>query len=296
MEIRQKVLQNGYARRLLFPEQSRLSSGTCPAEENAIFMYNIHDNGELWTGKIRFDQIARVEIMNVPLFPGAFHFGTMFYFKDGVKIWNKRNQSKMINGLVMGTGPEKSFSIQGMVGMQVIQMRSYSLEDHNKTSPIEEKFRHEVNPRKIDISRFFMAHAEEAARLAAMTNLRALKAEAPKTADHILFQKYNVFGANCVSSGIQNLTRSVQPRFQKLFLRLGKKDISEVPEISNSKFSYWIKSWNKVSIQALRAIAGRSPDQNSFQELELFHKHLRRTNQMSLPWRAKVLIDWATTR
>ena len=36
-------------------------------------------------------------------------------------------------------------------------------------------------------------------------------------------------------------------------------------------------------------------DKEYLEELEKYHKHLRKTNSLSLPWRAKKLIDWATT-
>ncbi|HAE41047.1 MAG TPA: hypothetical protein DCG57_20800, partial [Candidatus Riflebacteria bacterium] len=45
----------------------------------------------------------------------------------------------------------------------------------------------------------------------------------------------------------------------------------------------------------LRALRAEHPDPAKFKELETFHRHLRKTNLMSLPWRAKKVIDWATS-
>ena len=293
--LKNKVLQNGYARRLLFPETDRVLTVGAIAEGQAVKLFCIHDSKELWSGTFRLDQISGSEILNLPIFPGAFHFGTIFHFKEEVTIKNSNGQTKKIKGLLMGTGPEKDFSVQGIVGMQLIQMRVFSLEYYESRSPLDKKFCHAVNPEKIDLQLFFMAHVEECARLAAMTHLRALRAEHPDRGDEVIFQKYNIFGANCVSSGIQNVTRAITPEYLNQLQGLVKKDVKELTVLSVPQFRYWIKSWNEVSQQALGAVVGRNLDPAKSKELEIFHRHLRKTNLMSLPWRAKKVIDWATS-
>ncbi len=293
--LKNAVLQNGYARRLLFPKVDRVPTIGAIAEGQAVKLFCIHDSNKLWGGTFRLDQISSSEILNMPILPGAFHFATLFHFKEPVTIRNSDGESKKIKGLLMGTGPEKDFSVQGIVGMQLIQMRVYSLEYYESLAPLKSKFRHTVNPKKLDLKLFFLAHVEETARLAAMTHLRALRAERPDRGDEVIFQKYNVFGANCVSSGIQNVTRAITPRYRDQLMRLVKKDVKELTVLSVPQFRYWIKSWNEVSRQALSAVVGRTPDREKFKELERFHNHLRKTNMMSLPWRAKKVIDWATS-
>ncbi|PKL47467.1 MAG: hypothetical protein CVV42_12930 [Candidatus Riflebacteria bacterium HGW-Riflebacteria-2] len=295
-KLKNKVLQNGYARRLLFPKSERTPTVAATAEGQAVTLFNIHDSKELWTGSFRLDQISNSDILNLPIFPGAFHFAALFNFKDPVIIVNKQGKQKQIRGLLMGTGPEADFSVQGIAGMQLIQMRVYSLEYYESIAPIDIKYRHRVNPEKIDLVLFFLAHVEECARLAAMTHLRALRAEYPDRGDEVIFQKYNVFGANCVSSGIQNVTRAIKPAYRDQMMNLVKKDVKELTILSVPQFRYWIKSWNQVSSQALAAIVGQRVSQEKFRELETFHRHLRRTNMMSLPWRAKKVIDWATSK
>lgn len=294
--LRTAVLQNGYARRLLFPEVDRIPTIAAIADGQAVMLFNIHDSKDLWSGTFRLDQLASSEIVNLPILPGAFHFAAVFHFKDEVAITNKQGQVKKIRGLLMGTGPEKDFSVQGVVGMQLIQMRVFSLDYYESKAPIKSQFRHLVNTEKLDLSLFFLAHVEECARLAAMTHLRALRAEFPDRGDDVIFQKYNVFGANCVSSGVQNVTRAITPKYRGEVLKLVKKDVSEITILTVPQFRYWIKSWNEVSRQALGAITGRSADKAKFKELETFHTHLRRTNLMALPWRAKAVIDWATSK
>lgn len=293
-ELRIEILQNNYARRLIFPKKDRIPTVAMAESNDVIIFSNIHDSNDLWSGKFRVSHLVNAEIMNIPIAPGAFHFATLFHFKEPITISNSKGESKKTKGLLMGTGPEKDFSVQGVTGFQLIQMRAYSIEYYESIAPIQEKYRHSLNAKKVDPVLFFLAHAEETARLAAMTFLRALSAENPDMADKPIFQKYNVFGANCVASGIQNLARAIRPEYQKPFLKLGRKDISKLETLTPEKFIYWINSWHQVSLQALGAIVGRSPDRNRFQQLEKFHKQLRSTNQMSLPWRAKPLIDWAT--
>lgn len=294
--LRQTVLQNAYARRLIFPKTDRIPTVANNGEGQAINFFNIHDSKQLWHGSFRLDNLISAEIVNIPIAPGAFHFASIFHFKNPVKITNKVGESKNIQGLLMGTGPEKDFSVQGIAGMQLIQMRAYSLEFYESVAPVAEKYRHFVDTRKVDLQLLFMTHAEETARLAAMTYLRALQAEKPDIADKPIFQKYNVFGANCVSSGVQNLTRAIKPEFFPEILKIGKKDIKEISPMTVTQYRYWINSWNEVSRQALGAVVGRSPDSAKFRELELFHRQLRHTNMMSLPWRAKAIIDWATIK
>lgn len=293
-ELRIEILQNNYARRLIFPKKDRIPTVAMTEGKDVIVFSNIHDNNDLWSGRFPLAELASAEIMNIPIAPGAFHFATLFHFKNALTIKNSKGESKSVKGLLMGTGPEKDFSVQGITGFQLIQMRAYSIEYYESIAPIQPKYRHKVNTKKVDLTMFFLAHAEETARLAAMTYLRALSAENPNLSDKPIFQKYNVFGANCVASGIQNLARAIRPEYQKPFLKMGKKDISKLESLTPDKFIYWINSWHQVSLQALGAIVGRSPDQRKFKELEKFHKQLRNTNQMSLPWRAKPLIEWAT--
>ncbi len=293
-ELRVKVLQNNYARRLIFPKKDRIPTVAWVKDKNSIVFGNIHDSQQLWSGIFKLDTISKTEIMNIPIAPGAFHFATLFHFSEPVTITSQNGESKKIRGLLMGTGPEKDFSIQGIAGLQLIQMRAYSIEFYESIAPVDPKYRHTLNTSKVDPVLFFLAHAEETARLAAMTYLRALSAESPDAGDQPIFQKYNVFGANCVSSGIQNLARAVKPEYQKHFLSLGKKDIRKMETLTREKFLYWIQSWHQVGLQALGAIVGRSPDRTGFKQLETFHKQLRSTNMMALPWRAKPLIDWAT--
>jgi len=294
--LRQTVLQNGYARRLIFPKTDRIPTVATTGAGQSVNFFNIHDSKQLWYGTFRLDNLASAEIVNVPIAPGAFHFASIFHFKKPVQIVNRNGERKNINGLLMGTGPEKDFSVQGIAGMQLIQMRAYSLEFYESIAPIAEKYRHFVDTEKIDLQLLFMTHAEETARLAAMTYLRALQAEKPDMADKPIFQKYNVFGANCVSSGVQNLTRAIRPQFYSEILKIGKRDIKEITHMTVSQYRYWISSWNEVSRQALGAVVGRSPDSARFRELELFHRQLRHTNMMSLPWRAKAIIDWSTIK
>ncbi len=293
-DLRIEILQNNYARRLVFPKKDRIPTVARAEGNDTVIFSNIHDNNELWTGRFPVSQLKSAEIMNIPIAPGVFHFGTLFHFNEAVTLTNHKGESKQIKGLLMGTGPEKDFSVQGIAGFQLIQMRAYSIEFYESKAPVKKEYRHLVNTKKVDLGMFFLAHAEETARLAAMTYLRALSAENPEISDHLVFQKYNVLGANCVSSGIQNLARAIRPEYQKPFLKMGKKDISRLESLSAEKFIFWINAWHQVSLQALRGIVGRSPDQNKFKELEEFHNQLRRTNLMSLPWRAKPLIDWAT--
>lgn len=293
-DLRIEILQNNYARRLVFPKKDRIPTVARAEDNNTIIFSNIHDSNDLWTGRFLVGQLKSAEIMNIPIAPGVFHFGTLFHFNEAVTLTNQKGERKQTRGLLMGTGPEKDFSVQGVTGFQLIQMRAYSIEYYESIAPVQQKYRHLVNTKKVDLGMFFLAHAEETARLAAMTYIRALRAENPDISDHLVFQKYNVLGANCVSSGIQNLARAIRPEYQKPFLKMGKKDISKLESLTPEKFIKLINSWHQVSIQALRGIVGRAPDQKKFQELENFHTELRRTNQMSLPWRAKPLIDWAT--
>lgn len=294
--LRQTVLQNAYARRLIFPKTDRIPTIATVGEGLSVVFFNIHDSKQLWHGTFRLDNLSSAEIVNIPIAPGAFHFASIFHFKQPVQIINQGNESKTIKGLLMGTGPEKDFSVQGIAGMQLIQMRAYSLEFYESVAPIAAKYRNFVDTAKIDLQMLFLTHAEETARLAAMTYLRALQAERSDMADKPIFQKYNVFGANCVSSGIQNLTRAIKPEFHAEILKIGRRDIKEITSMTVSQCLYWIKSWNEVGRQALGAVVGRSPDNEKFRELETFHRQLRRTNMMSLPWRAKSIIDWATIK
>ena len=293
-ELKVDILQNAYARRLVFPKKDRIPTVAMVGDSDTIIFSNIHDSNDLWTGRFRRSQLKSAEIMNIPIPPGAFHFASLFHFKEPIIITNSRGESKKTLGLLMGTGPEKDFSVQGVTGFQLIQMRAYSIEYYESIAPIQEKYRHTVNTKKVDIDLFFLAHAEETARLAAMTYLRALIAENPRMGDNPIFQKFNFFGANCVASGIQNLARAIRPEFHKPFLKLGRKDISKMEPLNSQKFLFWIQSWHEVALQALGGMVGRSPNRQKFAQLEKFHKQLRSTNQMSLPWRAKPLIDWAT--
>lgn len=292
-ELRNKTLQNAYARRLLFPKKDRTPTVAWPQNEDSMVFANIHDSNDLWRGVFRISSISSAEIMNIPIAPGAFHFAALFHFNEDVILTNHNGERKKTRGLLMGTGPEKDFSVQGVIGMQLIQMRVYSIEFYESIARIDAKYRHKVNGEKVDIKMFFLAHAEETARLAAMTYLRVLKAEGSRFADNPFFQKYNVFGANCIASGIQNLARAVKPAYLKHFETLGKKDLRNLEPLTAGKLINWSRSWHQVSLQALGAIIGRSPDRQKFTELETFHKQLRSTNMMSLPWRAKPLIDWA---
>jgi hypothetical protein len=293
--IKNALIKDKYSKRLLLPANDRKPTVAFTGKNNSIVLLNILHEGDIYLATIRPDDLDSAEILNMPICPGAFHFATLFHFKgNGLKLKNRNNKTILSKGLIMGTGPEMAFDPRAISGFQLIQMRTSTIEHYTKKGPIDQKLRHRLDPKKVDLELFFLAHAEESSRLAAMTNLRALRGEKPEIGDKLIFQKYNIFGANCVSSGIQNLSRAIRPQFHKELLKMGKKDISEVQTLTPQHFRYFIHSWYTLSRVSLEVILGKNADVEKFAELERFHLHLRKTNSMSLPWRAKSIIKWAT--
>ncbi len=294
-KIKNTFIKNKYSKRLLLPTDDRRPTIAVTGKDNSIILLNILHEGDLYLATIKPEDLESAEILNMPICPGAFHFATLFHFKDrGIRLTSKSKKSIFSKGLVMGTGPEMAFDPRAISGFQLIQMRTCTIEHYTKEGPIEKKLRHRLDTKKVDLELFFLAHAEESSRLAAMTNLRALRGEKPEIGDKVIFQKYNIFGANCVSSGIQNLSRAIRPQFHKELLKMGKKDITEVNTLTSKHFRYFIYSWYTLSRVSLKVILGEKAGTEKFAELEKFHTHLRKTNSMSLPWRAKSIIKWAT--
>jgi hypothetical protein len=174
-------------------------------------------------------------------------------------------------------------------------MRAGSLEEYSKGKPLDPKIRRVVNPRKVDVPLLFWTTAEESARLGAMTISRAILQEWPDRTSSLFFQKYSVFGANCISSGIQNLSRSVRHEHHAHILKLGAKDISGLAKWSADRMRTWIWAWNRIQRLGYDALVGKPIDPAQFKKVEVYHRYLRNTNQMSLPWRAEQIIAWATS-
>ena len=288
-------LKYSYPRRLLFPKLDRKPTNALTTADNGIILVNILHDGKLFKGMVKPENIVKAEILNVPIAPRAFHFGTIFHFKDGgIKIVDKNNNEEKIKAIVMSTGPEMAPDLRAIIGFQLIQTKTLSLEEYTRAKPLKKKFRHTIDTKKISIEKFFLAYAEESARLYAMTNLRALRGERPELGDKIIFQKYNVFGQNCIASGIQNLTRAVRKKYAEYFSKLSANRLKKVTFFDELQFRYYIYTWFQLSQIALEGILGDEITEHKLKMLEKFHRNLRSKNSLSLPWHAKKLIDWAT--
>jgi hypothetical protein len=293
--LRNLTIKNNYSKRLLFPKPDRQPTTATTLKNNKILLINIYDDRKLYAGRIDPENISSIEILNRPIFPGAFHFATVFHFKEpGIKIVSKIGETKTIKGLVMGTGPEMDFDPRAISGFQLINMLTCSLEHYKNNDVKMSKYLNKVDPEKVDLKLFFLAHAEEATRLDAMYQLRALRGIRPELGDKIIFQKYNVFGQNCIASGIQNLARAIKPKYHKKFLAMAKKDIKSIPVLSEKHFRYFIYAWHRLRNISRKAIIDQNLELENLNELENYHVNLRKNNRLSLPWRAKSLIDWAT--
>ncbi|MBF0547637.1 MAG: hypothetical protein HQM08_24570 [Candidatus Riflebacteria bacterium] len=289
-------LKNSIAKSLLQPPIDRIPAQAYVTSTGKIAILNILDSGDLWSTEIDLNDIESAEIFNTPIAPRVFHFAQGFHFKgEGILIRNDKGQTKHMKTLMMGTGPEAAFSVTGMLSMQVIQMRASSIEEYARTGSVASETRKMVNPQKINLRRLFLANAEETARLAAFTYIRAISFERPECTENTFVQKYQVLGANCISSGIQNVSRAVEEQYRKTIVELEKKDINKVPIWNELAFVKVIKHWNQISQLAKDAVEGKGVDTKSFLILDKFQTHLREQNQVSLPWRAVDLIKWATT-
>ena len=296
VEVPGFVLKHPYAYRLIFAKGDRAVTYASLLENGCIRMDNIFHQQELWSADVDPQAIVSAFVINQPILPKVFHFGASFNFGDaGLTLFQKNGKTTSIRELVMGTGPEKAFSIDGTIGFQLLQMRASSLEAFEGPKPLNPKVRNLLNKERVDIIGFFLAEAEEAARLAALTAIRALRAEYPEKADMPEVQKYHFLGANCVSSGIQNLTRAVKPEYRAHVLKLARKDTSEIPEWNATLANKWISSWNDLTMLAIDGMRGGKIDWKKLAEVSEFHKNLRNHNQMSLPWRARSIIDWAAS-
>jgi hypothetical protein len=294
LEIPPFVLKNKYAFRLIFPVADRASTQIGLLPGGKIRIGNILHEHRLWSATVDPKDFVSADVINQPILPGVFHFGAAFFFGDkGLTLEGPGGSKTMVSELVMGTGPEKAFSVDGTVGFQLLQMRSSSMEAFEGGKPLDPKVRNRLDPSRVNISLFFLAEVEEAARLAALTSIQALRVEHPEKTDNPMVQKYHFLGANCVSSGIQNLTRAVHPHLHHIILNKGKKDISAImewdPEIARKQ----IDSWIRITLLVVDALRGRELNERKFAEVADFHRNLRTSNQMSLPWRAKSIIDWA---
>ncbi len=294
VEIPPFILKHPYAYRLIFAKGDRAVTHASLLSDGRIRIDNIFHKNELWSADIDPLLIVAAEVINQPIAPKVFHFGALFDFGErGITLYQRGNRSTQIRELIMGTGPEKAFSIDGTIGFQLLQMRASSLEAFQGKKPLEAKVRNRLNPERVDIVGFFLAEAEEAARLAALTAIRALRAEYPEKTDMPEVQKYHFLGANCVSSGIQNLTRSIRPAYHHFAKQLVRKDVDEFQEWNPALACQWIKSWNELTLLAFDGLRGGRIDWKKLSEVSAFHKNLRSHNQMSLPWRAEPIIKWA---
>ena len=294
IEVPGFVLKHPYAYRLIFAKGDRAVTHASLLNNGRIRLDNIFHQQELWSADVDLRAIVSADVINQPIAPKVFHFGACFHFGEtGLALFQRTGKTTTIRELVMGTGPEKAFSIDGTIGFQLLQMRASSLEAFQGKKPLDPKVRNHLNPDRVDIIGFFLAEAEEAARLAALTAVRALREEYPEKADMPEVQKYHFLGANCVSSGIQNLTRAVRPEYRAYVQRLARKDVSEIPDWNADLACQWIRSWNDLTMLAFDGLRGGKIDWKKLSEVSTFHKNLRRHNQMSLPWRAEPIIKWA---
>ncbi|MFZ2957818.1 MAG: hypothetical protein WA705_13105 [Candidatus Ozemobacteraceae bacterium] len=291
------VLKNKYAFRLIFPIVDRTPTQALVLPNGKVWVGNILHQGRLWSATIDPKTILSADVINMPILPGVFHFAACFSFGEkGLLLEAEDGTLVTIRELTMGTGPEKAFSPDGTVGFQLLQMFSSSMQTFEGPKSLDPKVRNRIDERRVNIQLFFLAEVEEAARLAALTSIRALQAEFPEKAENPQVQKYNFLGANCVSSGIQNLARAVLPKFRRTFLDLGKKDISDIPEWNEELARRAINSWTEVTFLSFDGLRGGTIDMKRLSTVSEFHKGLRDKNQMSLPWRGKALIDWAAGR
>ncbi len=297
MHVPSFLLKHPYAWRLIFAKGDRACTQAAVLDDGRIRLGNIYHEKELWSATVDPAKIAYADVINQPIAPGVFHFGALFGFGPaGLTLEMRDGRTTTIHELVMGTGPEKAFSLDGTIGFQLLQMRASSVEAFQGPKPLEAKVRNRLDPRRVDIALFFLAEVEEAARLAALTAIRAFRAEYPDKSDRPEVQKYHFLGANCVSSGIQNLTRAVRPELRNAALALAKRDVKSIMDWTPDLARRWIRSWNEVTFLAFDGLRGQSIDSKRLTTVSEFHKNLRSSNQMSLPWRAKTLIDWAAGR
>lgn len=297
VEIPPFILKHPYAYRLIFAKGDRAVTHASLLDNGRIRLDNIFHQNDLWSADVDPHAMVAAEVINQPIAPKVFHFGACFHFGPaGLTLFQKSGRTTTIDQLVMGTGPEKAFSLDGTIGFQLLQMRASSLQAFEGKKPLDPKVRNRLDPNRVDIVGFFLAEAEEAARLAALTAVRALRAEFPEKTDMPEVQKYHFLGANCVSSGIQNLTRAVRPEFRAHVQHLARKDVSEIPDWNEELARQWIKSWNDLTFLAFDGLRGGKIDWKKLAEVSAFHRNLRSHNQMSLPWRAEPIIKWAAGR
>jgi hypothetical protein len=294
VEIPAFVLKNKYAYRLIFPLADRASAQAAILAGGEVRLGNILHQNRLWSAIVDPAKIVAADVVNQPIAPGVFHFGAAFHFGEtGLTLFSNDGTTIVVKELVLGTGPEKAFSIDGTIGLQLLQMRASSMEAFEGTKPLNPKVRNRLDPRRIDIGLFFLAEIEETARLAALTAIRALRAEYPEKTDNPEVQKYHFLGANCISSGIQNLTRAAFSEHHSAVLRLGGRDIKAIPAWDREIARETIQSWTDITLLTFEGLRGGTIDQKEFAAVAAFHKNLRSHNQMSLPWRAKRIIDWS---
>ncbi|HNV70706.1 MAG TPA: hypothetical protein PKO06_13480, partial [Candidatus Ozemobacteraceae bacterium] len=140
VEIPPFILKHPYAYRLIFAKGDRAVTHASLLSDGRIRIDNIFHQNELWSADIDPLSIVAAEVINQPIAPKVFHFGALFDFGDkGITLYQREGRATQIHELVMGTGPEKAFSIDGTIGFQLLQMRASSLEAFQGKKPLEAK-------------------------------------------------------------------------------------------------------------------------------------------------------------
>ncbi|MFZ2958316.1 MAG: hypothetical protein WA705_15620 [Candidatus Ozemobacteraceae bacterium] len=128
-------LHNSIAEGLILPSTDRTPTQIVITGPDTVQLMNIIHENQLWEANVDLNSLESAEIINAPILRGVFHFAMGFHFKgDGLVIENKAGQTQKHKIIIMGTGPEKAFSITGMAGMQILQMRTQSFQDFLRTS------------------------------------------------------------------------------------------------------------------------------------------------------------------
>jgi|GEM_PF-1239881 len=290
------------------------------ADGRGVRLDNILHEGVLWSVVVDPSELIKAYAYTVPL-PGGFHLSAGFFAEGGFTLREMDGDRKAhVSGLVIGTGPTNSMSLGAILGAENISTRAKTYEQYLSDSPKLPNYAHEIDSTKISLPVFFMAYAEEAARLHFLQSLRIVLIdgrEGARDPDPFDFGRYTLFNNNCVSSGARNLIIALKPKYHSWVLEMLKNDVSSLDgTMTMTQLSEQIVYWAKVDrslgriLDELRSHADdpsvfdppldleRSANIKKALEAAVSFKRGLGGGTLNIAWpaRAKVLLDFVTNK
>lgn len=274
--------------------------------ENARFLvHNIVHNKKLWTTSVSSAEISTIVAYTNPLPLGQFHMSLGIDFENTIKLENDNGETFEIKGLVLGTGPVIASGISPLLGKQNISTTVETKESFLGNNPKSVTHAHVVDPRKVSYEKLFLLNLEEATRLnfVHLMRISLLGTGTLLGRDPVNLNRYTFFNANCVTTGIRNLSNAAIDEIQTWILndRVLKKDITgfeHVPSNANlikriQYFSFESKKLNRFLLDSAHSgpidfsLSQHRDIQAAFNEAKRIDRNARLSNNVAIPSRSQ---------